>query len=600
MSALRLLPPGEFSWKTKLEELSSQIKALNDDSPDSEKDQIKRTALKALELLEVLTPNAGDSISSLIGRCYEIEASLTPLKLSCNHSESIRNFPRNSRKPQNNVIKKIHDIMAQILSSTALNQIKNTSKIELVTLSLSSDPDQIMLQIAITSTYDYQHATLERKLELLNRTSTLLMIIPRQKKTLEVFMLYAQATCCMSKEEFEGMITSIDAIGSKDSLDIAYGCIVLHRADPGESIASRKSKLLKYIKDEGIIIFEVLNSRDKSFERGLLEKANINFGMMNSDDETLLHLFAKVGNLEMVSYLISRKVNLAIRSYYGNTPYMELRMRGLSIAKEIPSDEFGYRLKMATLIWGLSGQIKLPDRTNYNSEWGSTRFALAEDVLSLPSFHLGIKLAFFKTSEKRSREDIYRDIHAGMLTIIDTGCLSHWIVLVFYQDLLFICNRGAGAFIGNHLTCFRIDHKKITLKLIQSIHDVRLKKIDEALPVIYNTLPLSLSQDGIVQPITSEFKELQPKSQKTRNCNAASTKLAIRACLAALTYKKDGDFLSPQKSKSIMSDSKMATRFLRKLSYERLKKEMDGFPKKISTLILDHFEKKRIKYRIDR
>lgn|GEM_PF-4631293 len=600
MSAVRLLSTDEFHFKTKLDELESQIKALSDDSLDSEKARIKDSALEALKLLEILSPNEADSVPSLIGRCYELESSLNSLEVTCKRSESIRDFSKKMRKPQNDVIKKIHEVMDRILIFTSSNHIKNSAKAKVVTDSLSNDPDQRMLQIAITSTDEYQHTNLERKLELLNRTTDLLGMIPRKKRNLEVFLLYAKATSCMTKKEFEGLITSIQEIDSKDSLDIVYACFVLYDASPSESPESRKSKLLSNIKEEGKIIIHVLNSSDKAIEKALLEKANINFEIRNGEDETLLHIFAKIGNLEMVSYLMDKKVNLMSRSFFGSTPYMELRMRGFSIPKGLPDDEFGYNLKMATLIWGLSGEIKIPESTNYNCEWGSTQFAVPEDLSKLASLDPVIKLAFSKSCEKRPLHDICKDIQAGVLTVINTGCLSHSIALVFYEDLLFVCNRGAGAVKGNHLSCFRIDQKKVVSQTIQRILNIRLKKIDESLSFLYNYLPISLSRDGVVHQITSEFSELQPKSQIARNCYAASSKLAIRACLAALSYKKNGDSLPIEVSKSVRAESKMATIFLRKVSYERVKKEVLVLPKKISGPILKHFEAKRIKYRIAR
>lgn len=195
LSAVKLISPEDFSWKTKLGELASQIRVLSHESRNSLEGRIKESASQALELLEDLSPNPGDTIPYLIERCSEFEDSFNFLELTCKESGSSRILSKNSHKPINNVIKKICDLMARILISAATNRIKNAKKAELVTESLSKDPDRIMLQLAITSTSDYQNTSLEQKLELLSRTIDLMAIIPRQKRTREVFRLYANATC---------------------------------------------------------------------------------------------------------------------------------------------------------------------------------------------------------------------------------------------------------------------------------------------------------------------------------------------------------------------------------------------------------------------
>ena len=600
MSALGLLSPGECLWKTKLEELDSQIRSLSPDTSDSERDRIKSCAYESIKLLEGYRPKEEDSISSLLDRCQELESSLTHLELTCLKADKDHYFSKASRKPQNRVIKKIHVIMSEVLFHIATYRIQNVKKRAMIADSLSKTPHLELMQIAITSTKDYQSTHLERKLELLSRTLDLLIIIPEKRRTLDVFMLYAKATCCMTKADFKKMLALIQQIKNKDRLEICYICIALFDLNPSLGIEGRKIKLLKNIEEKGVIFFKVFSSGIDTLGIHLLKKAKINFDLVDSLGQTIIHSFAQNGNLEMISWLIKQKANPSIRSIYGITPYMELRMRGFPIPREIPSDDFGYYLKMASLIWGLKGVVVLDDGIGFDFEAGSITISLSEDVIDIPHLHLSVKRAFSLVVSNRLIHKVISDIHNGLITVIPAGYYKHSIILVFYQDLLFICNRGEGASTKKCLVCFRIDPKKVNGRLIQSIFDCKNTLKDQALLFYYQNLPLSLSLERVITDLTSEFYALQPKLQKVGNCAAANLKLSIRACLAAISFKENDDFLSEEISRLLLLQSKEATRFLRENSYKRLKNELTMVSTKVAERILAHFETKRIKYGIQR
>jgi hypothetical protein len=272
--------------------------------------------------------------------------------------------------------------------------------------------------------------------------------------------------------------------------------------------------------------------------------------------------------------LLDHGADSKIREEYGFTPYIIMRSKGFTVHPGLVSDETAYHLKRAALVYGLEGEFNLLGKDKLHLEGGDIGIPLSQDIADLKELNTEVRLAFRAVKAERTTEQIVTSIKKGHLTILPVSSEDHWISLVFYQDLLFVCNRGAGGEDGC-LRCFKIAPDKMNTFIIKEILQHFSKSTDSLAKYCYQDLPKLLAADNEAHEITPHFHKLEPKHQHVGNCSAASIKLAIRASLAALRYKKCADHLFDKDVSSILEESKSATTHLRSHLYDYLDKLKD-------------------------
>lgn len=130
-------------------------------------------------------------------------------------------------------------------------------------------------------------------------------------------------------------------------------------------------------------------------------------------------------------------------------------------------------------------------------------------------------------------EKAIEKIQKGELVILPLGFSApfsaHIIHLVFYQNKMMICNRGASAYItrGDFATMVRlyeIDPSKINLQLLENLKDLCYKLGDDLGDTyLYEALPKALNGKLLRLPLAMRTI----KWQKHDNCTIASAKVAF-------------------------------------------------------------------------
>ncbi|MCX6989898.1 MAG: ankyrin repeat domain-containing protein [Chlamydiae bacterium] len=393
---------------------------------------------------------------------------------------------------------------------------------------------------------------------------------------------------------------NLPEVEGKTALALA---IELGNKDIVEALLTRKDINVNLLNSNGVPPLHLaIYYGNKEIVKTLLTRTDINVNLETTEGMTPLLQAAICYNEKLLELLIDHGANPIIRDSNGLTPYTNYKMLGLPIPSVLAPhhDELGYLLKMAALTWGINAVVSLEEDKPFNLEGGMIAVPLAKEIANFDFIPLMVRTAFSEVDIQRSAEEIAESIRKGNLTVIPAGFDEHAICLVFYQDMLFICNRGDGAPKDETLRCFHIDPKKATPETINDITSMYDEDRAKALEYYHILLPCSLASGRYWKEITDDFSPLQAKSQSVGNCSAASTKLAIRAALAALKYKEHEGHLSRQDIDDIRTTSKRATRELREISYQRLKKELEN-PKyeAIRPKILALFTEKRAKRAIE-
>lgn len=265
----------------------------------------------------------------------------------------------------------------------------------------------------------------------------------------------------------------------------------------------------------------------------LLEHGKINPNLKNSAGETPLVRAALFRSNPILPLLITKGADSRIRDQNGDTAYLLQKMMGATPSPLIYSDQLGYLLKMASLIWGFNGSITLPDGFSFNFEGGGEiSIPLSLMISNLSSLPYLIKKAFFDITVDQSMTKILSSLSRKKLVILTAGYEGHANALVIYQELLFICDRG------NHskskcLRVFRINPENITIGTLEILKHIKESPEEEALKYYYEQLPAELTDGDYFEELTPIFSRLEPKEQQASNCSAASLKLAIRASLCS-------------------------------------------------------------------
>lgn len=419
----------------------------------------------------------------------------------------------------------------------------------------------------------------------------LLELIPEHERTPKNILLFIKATKGMTEIECGFFCDNIEEIPDKDRILILESLYVYYFEYANRNPESI-SLFLTAIKKKYSGLHLAAESGNLAFLRRVFYGRERLINFKNYQNQTPLYFAVELGHIELLDFLIQKGADPKIRDNMGITPYMLCRMKGIPIPLRLAPycDELGYRLKMASLIWGMSGEASLERGTSFKLDGGEISVPLSEKIGSLSFLPSEVQVAFSQVKAERNAELIIRSIKEGRLTLIPTGYNGHAMTLVFYQDLVFVCNRGEGAK-GGALRCFRIKPDKIdSPAVIQKLLDMKYKEKEEALEYYYHSFPASLSSGDELE-ITSQFLSLEPKQQSVGNCSAASTKLAIRAALAALVYKEGGDV------SVVRAISKRATRELRDWSYRALEAELaEKKYSKIRSRVLGYFRTKKEKF----
>lgn len=172
-----------------------------------------------------------------------------------------------------------------------------------------------------------------------------------------------------------------------------------------------------------------------------------------------------------------------------------------------------------------------------------------------------IDRAIARVIQKRSMAFLARLARGGQEpVIIRSGWSTHSIAVVFYQNLLFICNRGARTDVQKHnLTAYTIEQSLVTTALLRKINDLRNGTKETSLEFLFTALPAALKAEETYFCKAIHF-ECQPSDQKSPNCVVANLRTAIRAILLA-DAEGGGDVWRLEKPTAVYKEYALSSRY---------------------------------------
>lgn len=329
--------------------------------------------------------------------------------------------------------------------------------------------------------------------------------------------------------------------------------------------------ILKFLKSSGANLFTVtnksLNALHLACFQGHLKtiKWLIENGIpINSQSErgfTPLHCAALLGKLDVIHFLLSNKANPFIADSDTQFPYtLALKMavpthsQCLKLLPKNPLIEASIILKTIGHASSLLGRISLSSDLSMSFEFfGTSRFfyqkwaALLTDLSLSSSFDLSdlIELCSFTANYFSPKAALSR-ICSKKPLIIPLLSLDHAMALLFYENLMVLCDTCYFANPLSSITCFSIDSTKITEAILNNIFG-ETKTTSWLISYSTVTLPSLLSPLKTAIRLQVPDAILSSKKQKTANCTFASTKSVIRVALYYLgndNAKKTSKYLS--------------------------------------------------------
>ncbi|MBI5274581.1 MAG: ankyrin repeat domain-containing protein [Chlamydiales bacterium] len=293
------------------------------------------------------------------------------------------------------------------------------------------------------------------------------------------------------------------------------------------------------------------------------------------------------GNMDCVKLLLERGANrLAPDTTNSHTPYTIAAANDFSAIASLvgpdPVSETTLQLKMLGHVNSFDDKILVGDRTItvthfYSSlfykEWAqllSTPHPFISEMM-LPEQQETLRNALTRAYDtNRSVEELVTGIRAGNLTIMPLTRVNHGFSIVFYKDMMIVCDRNNG------LGCHRIDPSKVTEEMIRTImcrFPILLTSI-ETMPStdyhFYWELPMMLSQDEEIDCISDDEHCMEfminldyRTPQKVGNCMYENSKLALRAALGCIFSSDKHNYVK----------TKLLSKFL---SIEMRKKQLEN------------------------
>lgn len=540
MIVSRSIPPENPFWVAKLNELQSAVFSLERDSSWDQKMKIQTCLDQMPRVLQ----------------SKEDPASLTQLRLRCKDLTDLKTYLANAEASG---MKRSRSGSTLILSIDSIIKLFQTQLLELAT-------------------------------SINERLATL---IPHEKLMSENGPFFAKIFKTMTSDQREQFFSSLETIKYTDRFSFLKS-IIFFLGLKGYHGEAQTHLLLESLKlgNSGLHLAILFNQ----FIEEMLNNPEIDVDLQNAQGCTPLH-FAR--SSAIVSLLISKGADSRRLDLFGNSVYMLQKQHGLEPLPFIAPDPLGHTLKMAALVWGLTGSVNLPHQRTFRLDGGISSMALVQLIGNLSSIPTLVRDAFLAIPKVKTYGDTMYSIWENKLTIIPCGFTGHCIFLIFYKNLLLICNRGTGSEAGK-LRCYQINPAKILPSTLKTISQLRPESKHRAVSIYYNALPAYLAEGSKPREITNIFSPLlEPKKQKVGNCLAASAKLAIRGALAALAFKEHGDTLNDAVATLVLAYSKAATRELREKTYFTLKKEANEIEDpSIKTQVLKLFALKRREYEI--
>lgn len=159
-------------------------------------------------------------------------------------------------------------------------------------------------------------------------------------------------------------------------------------------------------------------------------------------------------------------------------------------------------------------------------------------------------MAFLANCARRGQEPV----------IIRSGWSTHSIAVVFYQNLLFVCNRGARTDVQKHnLTAYTINQSLVTTEMLRKIDALRDGEKEACLEYLFKTLPEALKAEETNFCKIIHF-ECQPSDQDSPNCIVANLRTAIRAILLA-DAEGGGDAWRFEKPTAVYKEYALSSRY---------------------------------------
>jgi hypothetical protein len=612
-------------WLKPITELEFEIDHLKVDSSHHKtlgvRNRVAQVSRYVERTIHDLSQKSGD-LSQLSARLTEIQTHLSILEEKCENKELWGIFAGNTfrvsrifgsltRNTLKNTCFQLQQTLQETFCNVAIKGIENLVEQEKIKQEIRKITKPIYREIIFACIKnECFNGGEEERIELIRQinathpsgkinfdlATNLISKIPLLERTPQNIALFINATVGLPQDDCSNFCSYLEAIPEENRVYMLQSCI-----DYKDQL-----NLLLNLKFmcSGLYLAAPVENKIEVFNKllqqpGAREKINVIRDIYGRT--ALLNICTRLNNqnyndsLERIEILIKNGADTTIRDCLGFSAYAYFKAMGLDVPKclNVKPDEVGFRLKMAALIWGINEKESLEEgQPEFSLQGGTISVPLSKEISESKFLPELVKKAFSEVTAARTVTEMSHSIREGKLTIIPSGYIGHAMSFVFYQDLLFVCNRGEGSEDGS-LSCFRIDPAKVSAGEITKLLEMKDRKKEVALEYFYELLPKGLGNEAKLENITSIFSSLEPKKQTVGNCSAASTKLAIRMALAAIAYKKNGDTFSDDVALEVHDISKQVTQELREKSFGFLKAELERVDHPAKERVLAHFMNKK-------
>lgn len=150
---------------------------------------------------------------------------------------------------------------------------------------------------------------------------------------------------------------------------------------------------------------------------------------------------------------------------------------------------------------------------------------------------------FEKAFLSKNVDDIFKSYQEHQAVLIPSGWRGGYVLLLFFDDLMVICNRGKRKDKVKTIEVWQVNPKLLTKHLIQQILDASSFLYERSYPFIYKELLKTLEAKEAEIPTVLEQKERLPEEIKEGNCAYANIQAIDFALTCLLHFKREYDLM---------------------------------------------------------